>query len=208
LPETDHDGLADWGLNYDYSGASLKPLPPSIGLWAGKWGAGGVTGSPASPGVSSQQPPRPASVAAQARRARARHAARTEGVSRCGSWFGADVAALVCGARLGRAVREAKLGRRARLRISVVRRPESGRRLVVRGTAVRSLGQVLAAPLRVGDRVRVQGPVPAGVRIRVRAVRGDRLARVRTKIRRPARTRVDAVVVRRDNKLGLRVRSR
>ena len=125
----------------------------------GSGAVGAYSPRPRVPGHPDQQPPRPASVRAGQRLA---HTSRTQRDSRCGTWFGADVAAVVCTPRLGRTVRRGRLGRRGHIRVQITRRDARSRHLPRRstGTSVASLTQV------VGRRCRSETPSTSPVESR------------------------------------------
>jgi hypothetical protein len=176
-PETDHDGGTPWERNGE--SRALLAMPPTgspadpwgIGPaewtdWPGFWGMDGDrvrspgnqphfsapwentcaddSNCPSQSGSSA-----PAMMSAQT-------------TADCGSWFGAGVVALVCDpSELRSALRSRNLGKRGRLRVSVV----SGQRTAA---AAPGIAQVMGQPLADGEQIELSDPVGDGARLYVR----------------------------------------
>lgn len=173
--EADYDGARAWGHNSSSRGLQpngLTPFPdPTSGTWVDWSGRWGDNNSPTSPARQTQSydpwdgcaEGEACSLPASAR--------RHSSPSSCDDWFGPFIVAVACnGAGLRRAVRNASLGRTGRLTLRVRRGSASAAARTLRPSSASTppLAQLLASPLRAGDRLVIRGRTSRSTRLAVR----------------------------------------
>ncbi|HWT93965.1 MAG TPA: hypothetical protein VN238_13260 [Solirubrobacteraceae bacterium] len=202
VPENQHGGERRWARNETASALQKLPGETPAGTpwangprswvdWPGRWGASGPNGggSPASPGNQStfdtpwdarcadDNESTSCAVTARAPRPTATPGAVAASAKRCEAWFGPSVRAAVCSpSELAVAVSRRQLGRRGDVAVRVVRaRSNKATAVRDRSATVPGLAQLGGEPLRVGDRLLVEGDLAADAMLLVRAADGSHL---------------------------------
>jgi hypothetical protein len=195
FPENDHGGEVDWIGNHD--AGMMRPLPPAyegnwlegpmnFTDWPGKWGENeSLEGSVSSPGNQSKydEPwvadcstdPCEREEEGQPRGAMRQSSSGVEAMpakalpSRCNSWFGVEVTAVLCSStRLANTLDNAAMDRRqGSAKLVLI----SGHRRSV-ASATGGLAQLGGQPLRLGDKLLISGNVGKGAVLLVRATNG------------------------------------
>jgi hypothetical protein len=182
LPERGHDGSKAWwhNGNWDQGLLAMPTDPSSWTYWPGKWGV--TESSPGSPGLQTEMfdqswgecaddndgcplPPEAESSMTTAAVTDGQRSIRGPFTKSCERWFGSDVAAVLCEAeRLGSAVGAGQLARPGGRSLSLLRGSLAGKGPAsvrqVRADSAPGLGQVVGPPMRVGDRLSIEGLEP------------------------------------------------
>lgn len=191
--ENGHDGSKSWGNNDAAPHLALERMPASGSWvdWPGQWGVdgaglrGALPGGPSSPGNQRGHFERPwenecaddgCPVAPKVDPTRwSRTSPASVSARSCDGWFGGSVAAAVCSTgRLQAALKAGDVSGAAgpdAAPLTVAKGP--GRRDVAAGG--NGVAQLLAAPLRRGDKLVLKGAATAGSQVLVRALDGKYL---------------------------------